>query len=298
MPPGKSKLESLKEFGICPLPVPPDIWDSIAGMQHEKELIESKIVLPLLHSALAKKHGVTLPKAILLFGPPGTGKTTFSKGIASKLNWDFIEVTPGELTFEGLDRQALRLRRLFQLLSLLENAVVFLDEFEELGLRHDGATTTERMVSNEMLRQLPNFRSEGNRLLICATNNIRRLNPALLRVGRFDYILPVGPMNIEARKAVFGMYLKRLNTEEIDLDTIASRTNLFAPADIEAVCSKIAQSAFEKELSLGYEHKVNTQDVLDTIDSHRPIVTLQDMQKFKEDIEQYCRADYCLVLLG
>ncbi len=220
---GRSRLANLQEFGIYPTPVASDLWNNITGMQLEKELIEKKILLPLMHPELAKKHGVVQPKGILLFGPPGTGKTTFSKGIAGRLGWAFVEVPPGELAHQGMEHQARRLREFFQLLQWLERAVIFFDEFEELALHPERASPTERMVSNEMLRQLPKFRQGDQRLLICATNNIRMLNPAMLRVGRFDFVLPMGPLDTEARKAVFQSYHTRLNVDEVYMDAVAER---------------------------------------------------------------------------
>ncbi len=293
----RSRLANLQDFGIYPTPVASNLWDNIAGMQLEKDLIEKKILLPLMHHELAKKHGVVLPKGILLFGPPGTGKTTFSKGIAGRLGWTFVEVPPGELAHQGMEHQARRLREFFQLLQWLERAVIFFDEFEELALHPERASPTERMVSNEMLRQLPKFRQGDQRLLICATNNIRMLNPAMLRVGRFDFVLPMGPLNNEARKAVFQGYLGRLNVGEVDMDVVTERARYFTPADIEAVCALVAQDAFEREIGSGQDYKVQTADVLRAIEAHPATLRAEDLERFKEDIARYCRADYCRLVL-
>src|SRR3990172_4933142 len=181
----------------------PQLWQTIAGMENEKELIERKILWPLLHPQLAQKHGVFPPRAILLFGPPGTGKPSFARGISGRLGWAFVEVSPSSLLTDGLSRQPLHLKRLFEALARVSQSVVFFDEFETLALGPERASPAERLASTEMLRQLPRLREGEDRLLVCATNNIHHLTPALLRPGRFDFILPIGPMDREARRAVF-----------------------------------------------------------------------------------------------
>lgn len=291
------QIEKLNACGLYPERISIEEWDNIAGMDREKWLIESKILLPLLNPELARKHGVSTPKTLLLFGPPGTGKTSFARGIASKLGWTFIEVSPSQLICEGLDKQALWLRTVFGELQGVDKAVIFFDEFEQMALRPDQASTVEKMVSSEMLRQLPRFRTQKEVLLVCATNNIKIINPALLRVGRFDYIVPVGIMSAKERQEVFSLYLKQMNTGEIDLELIAQRAERYTPADIEAVCTNAAQSAFEKEAMLGNDYKIGTEDLLQALENHKTTISEEDLRRFQEDIDQFCRADYCRLLL-
>ena len=289
--------ESLEDLGVYFETVPSGTWDDIAGMTNEKNLIESTIVLPLRYPEVAIKHGVAPPKAILLFGPPGTGKTFFAKGIAGRLSWSFLEISPSVLIGEGLEKRALKLKELFERFMGITRAVIFFDEFEELALRPDTASEREKLVSSEMLRQIPRLRAARELLLICATNNIKLLNPALLRPGRFDFVLPVGPLDVESRKAIFQMYLSRMNAGEVDLPLVSARTRYYTPADIQAVCSHAAQAAFEKEIAEGVEHKVLTQDLLQAMDTHHPTTTPEQLQEFREDIQRFCRADYCALLL-
>lgn len=295
---GGPPAEKLRKWGIQPKMAGPHKWDEIAGMEQEKRLIEDKIVLPLQHPRLAQKHGVSTPKAILLFGPPGTGKTSFSQGIAGKLGCPFVEVSPSELAVDGLHRQASRLRAIFELLLGIERAVIFFDEFEELALRPDRASTTGRIVGSEMLKQIPRFRENPGLLLICATNNISLLSPALLRPGRFDYVLPVGPMDARGREEVFRHYLGRLNQGEMDLAVPLEKTPYFTPADIEAVCSQAAHEVFEGEVATGSDRRVGTDDLLRAIEGHKATLSPEGLAEFRKEIRQFCRADYCRAMLG
>jgi len=272
---------------------PSALWDKIADMENAKKLIEHRILQPLQHKELAKKHGVISPKTILLFGPPGTGKTIFAKAIAGKLKWGFIEISPSELAITSFKEVPHRIKGIFDRLIGVSDMVVFFDEFEELALSPERANENQRLVSNEMLKQLPRFRENERALLVCATNNIRHLNPALLRPGRFDSILPIGPLNKEARKKVFENYLSRLNKGEIDVDMIAEKAANYTPADIQLVCMEMAHQAFEKELATGRNYVVSTNDLLEAIANYKPTVSEEALKQFKEDATTFCRADQC-----
>ena len=162
------------------------LWDRLKGMNDVKAVIERRVILPLSEPDLASRHGVTSPKAIVLFGPPGTGKTTFAKAIASHLNWAFVEIQPGELAGQGTDRQAKLLSERLDAILELDSAVVFVDEVEDLAsVRHE-ERKVRPSVTNEFLKQIPRLRDEPHHLLVCATNMVGQLDPAFLRHGRFD----------------------------------------------------------------------------------------------------------------
>ena len=268
------------------------LWEEILSMRNEKEAIEKQIFLPLVHPEIAGKHGITVPKVILLFGPPGTGKTVFAKAISGKLGWKFIEISPSALGTAD-QKEAFELKVIFDNLRKLDRLVVFFDEFEELAMRPDRTTKDERVLSNELLKQLPKIREGDKVLLICATNNIRMLNPALLRPGRFDLIFPVGSLDKKSRRSIFEHKTKHLMVDRIDFDIVAEKTAGLTPADIEAVVARVSQHAFEMEVGSGSEYRSTTDDFLMSIDSHRPTISEEDMKEFKEDARRYCRADYC-----
>lgn len=269
--------------------IEPGLWDALKGMDEAKEIIERRVILPLAESELARRHGVVPPRAIVLFGPPGTGKTTFAKGIASRLGWPFVEVLPAELAEEGAERQAKLLADTFERLLELAAAVVFVDEVEDLAAsRHEERRVTPS-ITNEFLKQIPRLRDAHHHLLVCATNRVARLDPAFLRPGRFDYVLPVGPPNADARRPIWRRYVDEITDEPIDVEALVAASELFTPADIEFAARKAAQRAFERDHFEGSSHRARTEDFLAAIAATRPTLTTEMVSDFDDDTDRFAR---------
>ena len=266
--------------------IPRELWQSMAGMEAEKRIIERRIVLPLSQPDVAARHGVSPPKAVILFGPPGTGKTSFAKAVAGRLGWPFVELFPSRLAAPGVSMAA-ALREAFANVMELESVVVFIDEVEEIA-RSPIPTDPARGVTNELLKLIPAFRQHDERLLIVATNSVRSLDSAFLRHGRFDYIIPVGPPDEQARAAIWRRYLGPA-ADAVEVGRLVEASAMFTPADIEFAARKGAQAAFEREIETGHAEPARTEDYLAAIADTRPTLTAEMIGEFEVDIKECTR---------
>jgi transitional endoplasmic reticulum ATPase len=278
----------LKELGARL--VDETVWETISQTQPPKQIVRQRIILPLTEANLAQKHGVTPPRTIIFFGPPGTGKTHFGRAIAGVLQWWYIEVSPGTLAADGADRVGANLKNVMEKARKLDEAVIFIDEFEELAGSREQASRIDKSITNEFLKQVPLLKRQDARiLLVCATNHIRELDVALLRPGRFDLIIPVGGLDDEGRRTIFSHYLSTTNHGEVDLDKIVSAIPFFTPADIEYLFQKVTQHAFEREYVVGKDYRISTRTFLEIIPTIRPTLTEDIIKELEQDALDYTR---------
>jgi transitional endoplasmic reticulum ATPase len=291
IPVQRNELSVLSELGGRILPR--NLWEGIGGMRREKELLERRLVMPLAKTELAERFGVVPPSAVVLFGPPGTGKTTFARAIASRLEWSFVEVFPSRLASDpgGL---AGALRETFLKIADLEHAVVFIDEVEEIAVQRGGEPPSAMQgVTNELLKIIPTFRDQPNRLLVCATNFIRSLDSAFLRHGRFDYVIPIGLPDDEARESIWAKYIPAQALGGVDIAELVALTDGFSPADIEYAAQKASHGALEQALystdEISTKTGPETSDYVEAIRDTRATVSSEVAAAFLEDIERIAR---------
>jgi N-acetylglutamate synthase-like GNAT family acetyltransferase len=281
--PGQADL--LTELGGHLLPG--RLWDDLAGMRREKELIERRVVAPLDRPEAAARHGVEPPRAIILFGPPGTGKTSFARGIASRLGWPFVEVLPSALLADPAGPAA-ALRATFDQIRRLERVLVFIDEVEEIASVRGGAGTGPlHGLTNELLKVVPAFRQHDERLLVCATNDLRALDPAFTRPGRFDYVIPIGTPDSAAREAIWSRYA---DTDVVDVRALVEASESFTPAEIEHAARVASQASFERAVFSGLDGDgPSSGDYLQAIAAAKPSVTEDVRTAFADDVAELAR---------
>jgi SpoVK/Ycf46/Vps4 family AAA+-type ATPase len=262
-------------------------WDAVAGMAAEKRIIDSRIVAPLADPDTARRVGVNPPAAVMLFGPPGTGKTTFAKAVAGRLGWPFVELLPSKLAGPS-DNLAAELRAAMEALTALDEVVVFIDEFDEIATRRETSPST-RAVVNEVLKSLPIFRARPGRLLVCATNFVTTIDPAVLRPGRFDLLIPIGPPDPEARRALWEAALARLPGASADLGDLVRASERFTPGDVELAAQRAAAAAFERARAGHSEARVSEDDLHAAIGRTRASITREVAEQFADEAAEFAR---------
>lgn len=287
MPVQRRELDLLKEVGGRILPR--HLWENVGGMRREKELLEERLVTPLSRPDLADRFGVVPPRAVMLFGPPGTGKTTFAKAVASRLDWPFVEVFPSRLA-DASTGLAGALRQTFGSIDELEHAVVFIDEVEEIASRRRGDPPSPTQgVTNELLKLVADFRDREGRILICATNFVRALDSAFLRHGRFDYVIPIGLPDAEARTAIWARYVPAGSVGDVDIAALVEASDGLTPADIEYAARRASQEALADALQGADAVGLGTDRYLRALGATKATVSAEAVSEFLVDIDEFAR---------
>jgi SpoVK/Ycf46/Vps4 family AAA+-type ATPase len=272
------ELALVERFGGS---VPMDgLWESMKGFSAAKEILDRRVVAPLAHTELADQLGLRPPAAVLLFGPPGTGKTSFARAIASRLSWAFVELHPS-LLGQGVEG-ARALRDALSELGRVDRLVCFIDEADEIASDRAERPDSQPLV-NELLKAVPMFKSRPDRLVVMATNSIASIDPALLRPGRFDLIIPVGAPDEAERAELADEFLPAGEPAEV-----AARTPGFTPADFALVAQRAAQLAFDRALD-GESPAVTGDDVLRAVTLTRPSVSAASAEQFAVEAERFAR---------
>jgi SpoVK/Ycf46/Vps4 family AAA+-type ATPase len=187
------------------------------------------------------------------------------------------------------------LRSVFERIDELEHGVVFIDEVEEIASRRSDPPTPTQGVTNELLKIVADFRAREGMLLICATNFVRGLDAAFLRHGRFDYVLPIGLPDAEAREAIWRRYVPSEIAAEVDFARLVSESDGLTPADIEYAARRASQEALARALASGVGRRpeeraeLTTSDYLAALSVTRATVSEEQQAAFLEDIDDIAR---------
>lgn len=247
--------ESRSNSVVRPLSRGRFLWKGVAGMRLLKAQLERDVLLPLLERDLYELYKVPLPNGILLYGPPGCGKTFVSKRLAEEIGFHFIDVKPSDIASPYVHGTQGLIGRLFE--TALEHAptMIVFDELDGLvPSRKDGTLGHHyRAEVNEFLAQLDNS-SERGLLIVGATNYLESIDDAVLRPGRFDKKIYVGPPDIEAREDMLRQYMTGRPCGTIDYIALAQKAAGLTPAELRLVTDEAARIALTNRESIGTEH--------------------------------------------
>jgi cell division protease FtsH len=216
-------------------------WSSVAGVEEAKAELQ-EVVEFLRDPKRFTRLGAKVPKGILLHGPPGTGKTLLAKAVAHESGAQFFSQSAASFVemFAGLG--AARIRRLFAEARSHRPAIIFIDELDAVGARRGSDHNSEReQTLNQLLVEMDGFASTGDLVVIAASNLLEKLDPALLRPGRFDRQILVSPPDVAGREAIFKVHSRNKPLgPDVDLATLARQTSGLAGADLANICNEAA----------------------------------------------------------
>jgi cell division protease FtsH len=246
-------------------------WDDIAGVDEAKAELQ-EIVEFLRDPRQFQKLGAKVPKGILLHGPPGTGKTLLAKAVAHESGAQFFAQSAAAFVemFAGLG--AARIRRLFAIARKHEPAIIFIDELDAVGGRRGSDLSGEKdQTLNQLLVEMDGFATTGRLVVIAASNLLEKLDPALLRPGRFDRQIFVTPPDVKGRRGVLGVHTRDKPLQDVDLGLVAAQTSGLTGADLANICNEAAIFAARRHATkiTGVDFDQALERVIAGVQSHR-----------------------------
>ena len=228
---------------------------AVAGMEELKQQMREEVIEPLHNPEEYHRYGVTIPNGMLLYGPPGCGKTFFAKHFAEEVGFNFMCITPATLKSRYVNATQENIAKMFK--EAEENAptVIFIDEMNELVPNRDDGNVHEmsRSAVNEMLAQMDRTGEKGI-FIIGATNYPNMIDPAILRAGRLDKKYYIGVPDIEARIALFRLYLKKRPYDfGLDYHQLADMTQGYVSADIQLIVNDASRNALRQHSKITME---------------------------------------------
>ena len=215
---------------------------SLAGLTEVKRVLGAVVEHAHLRDDLYERVGLTPPRGILLVGPSGTGKTAMARALSGEKQLPLITIDGPQLYSKWLGESEKALREVFKKARRAAPCILFFDTIDtiapKVGVDHFGADVHPRILS-QLLREIDNLRDVKGVILLAATDRPERVEPALLRGGRFDYIVPFSKPDESERAGIVRLCCRQVPlAEDVDVDVIARRTDGFTGADVESVCKK------------------------------------------------------------
>lgn len=250
-------------------------FSAIAGMHELKEQMQVEVIDALHNPEEYANYGLTIPNGMLLYGPPGCGKTFFAKHFAEEVGFNFMLIKPSSLKSRFVNATQENIAQMFK--DAEENAptIIFIDEMNELVPNRDSDVhEMARSAVNEMLAQMDRTGEKGI-FIIGATNYPNMIDPAILRAGRLDKKYYIGTPDFEARKLMFELYLKsRPYDFGLDYDKLAQLTEDYVSSDIEMIINDASR------IALRQKSKITMAILEDVISKTKPSLTAAELKKY------------------
>ncbi len=278
-------IKVLSELGLYLDEGTGPLMSEVAGMKEVKEDLYTQIIYPLKFPEMAKEFNVKLGGGILLYGPPGNGKTYLVKALAREAGLKFIYVNPSSLFSQWFGNFEKNISALFSAARQLSPCILFFDELDSLFPQRDSSSSeAARRGVSQFLNEIGGFSSRSEEspvILLGATNVPWNLDPAVTRPGRFDRMIFIPPPDIEARKEMINLYMKRIKRMgNIDVDLLGEKTEGYSAADIEYLFRYTSQRAFLNAIETKDEKYIGTDFILEAMKIVRPSIGKELIKKY------------------
>ncbi len=278
-------------------------WSDIGGLETLKNVLKETIEWPMKYANEFKKLGIIPPRGILLYGPPGTGKTLLAKAVATESQSNFISVKGPALVNMWVGESERGVRKIFEKARQAAPTVIFFDEIDSIAPRRSiGGGVTKRIV-NTILSEMDGLEKLNEVIVIAATNRPDILDPALLRPGRFEKVIPINMPDKKSRLEIFKVHTSKMAVaKDVSIEKLAEITENYSGADIEAACREAGMSALRNYISLNEKTnkttkksksqerlEINFSDFQEAIKRIKPSITPEELKKYQEIEDEYIR---------
>jgi len=275
---GNAKGSISNSAGVRKAPKKGGGFSAIAGMADLKDIFDTDVIRALNEPELYKSYGLTIPNGMLLYGPPGCGKTFISQQFAEEVGFNFVELKPSDIKSQFINATEDNIGKIFKDASDNAPSIVFIDEIDAVVPSREDSNLHQMHAApvNEFLAQMSNC-SERGIFVIAATNRPERIDPAILRTGRLDKIIYLPPPDFDARLEMFKLYLKVRPVElDFDYELIATETENYVSSDLKFLIDESSRVA------LGEKARISTEHVLNAIKTNKPSVSHSELKKYEE----------------
>jgi len=264
-------------------------WSDVGGLKPVVTEIREAIEWPLTQPEAFKRVGIKPPRGILLYGPPGCGKTLLAKAVATESEANFISVKGPEVLSKWVGESEKAVREVFRKARLAAPSIVFFDEIDSLtpvrGSSSD-SNVTERVIS-QLLTELDGLVELKDIIVIAATNRPDIVDPALLRPGRFDRLIYVNPPNQKGRLQIIKIYTRDMPlAQDVSLKDLAAETEGFVGSDIEALCREAGMIALREDFNI---ESVGMKHFNEALEKIHPTVTTELLKYYESIMEKFKR---------
>lgn len=263
--------------------VPEVTYEDIGGLEEEIQKIREMIEIPMKHPEVFEKLGITPPKGVMLYGPPGCGKTLLAKALANEINAHFSVINGPEIMSKYYGQSEENLRNVFEEAEKNAPALIFIDEVDAIAPKRENVTgEVERRVVSQLLTLMDGLKSRGKVVVIAATNIPNAIDPALRRPGRFDREIEIGVPDVDGRKEILLIHTRGMSLgKEVDLNKIAAMTHGYVGADIAALTKEAAMKTLRRVIPKIHGEAVDiSKEILDQL-----IVTMDDFTHAFHEVE-------------
>ncbi|MGA8536114.1 MAG: AAA family ATPase, partial [Thermoplasmata archaeon] len=269
--------------------IPSTRWEEVGGLDKVRKVLEESVELPFKNPQAYRHIGIEPPRGILLYGPPGVGKTLLAKAAATESQANFISVKGPEVMSKWVGESEKAIRMIFKKARQASPSIVFIDEIDSIAPRRglqNSSGVTERIV-NQLLTSIDGLESLERVLVIAATNRPDILDEALLRTGRFDRLLFVGPPTVAGRVEILKVHTKRMPlADDVDLNAIAVRAEGYVGSDIAALCREAGLSALRENVKASKVTRAHFEAALHVVRPSCDPDTLRSYEEYEKRLQR------------